>query len=85
MTIEVGDRVEHRIDGGGVPVELQRRSSAIAVVLAREVLLDGETVWLRVVTFQDLQISFSTCLLILSHHVTAYHSCLPPPSRDHIT
>jgi len=48
MKVEVEDKVELRIDGGGVPVELQRRSSAIAVVavvVARKVSSDGEIEW----------------------------------------
>ena len=40
MRVEVEDKGELRIDGGGVPVELQWRSSAIAVVVAREVSSD---------------------------------------------
>jgi len=44
MRVEVEDKGELRIDGGGVPIELQWRSSAIAVVVAREVSSDGDRV-----------------------------------------
>jgi len=47
MRIEAEDEIKLRIDGEGVPVELQRRSSAIAVVavvVAREVLSDRDGV-----------------------------------------